>query len=137
MELKFAKFEQSATLENLGTLGKYLGPKGSLGITQNSIKGKTKENGATTRVFVILDKGDGNGTALLNCSKAVSDGIRNKTIAVKDLMHYEIVVADIEGEKVPYLSMPSGEREVFTVKVADAKNAPATKPVKWSDLVAV
>ena len=136
MDIKFGKFEQTATLENLGSLAKFLGPKGSISVTANGIKGKTKENGATTRVFVIMDKGDGNGTALLNCSKAVSDGVRAKTIKVSDLLHYEILVAEVEGNKVPYLSIPSGDREVFTVKVSEAKAAPAPAKVKWSELVA-
>ena len=132
MEIKFAKFEQSATLENLGTLAKFLGPKGTFGITPNSVKGRTKENGETTRVFLILDKGDGNGTALLTCSKAVTDGIRNKSINVKDLFHYDIVTS--EGGS--FLSVPATTENMFVVKVSEAKAAPAPAKVKWSDLVA-
>lgn len=135
MELKFAKFEPSTALENAGTLGKYLGPKGTFSVTPNSIKGAIKENGEIKRVFLILDKGDGNGTALLTCSKAVSEGIRNKSIKVKDLAHYDIVASEETG--VPFLSVPASTNNMFTVKVSEATAKPEAKPVKWSDLVAV
>lgn len=134
MEIKFAKFEQVAKLENIGTLAKYLGPKGSIALTVNAVKGRTKDNGEKTRVFVIMDKGDGNGTALLTCSKAVSDGIRDKSITPKDLLHYEIVASEETG--VPFLSAPASTENVYTVKVTEATAKPAPKAVKWSELVA-
>src|SRR5689334_7782678 len=105
MKLEFATFQATEKLENKGTLAAFLGPKGSFNLTVSSIKGKVKENGETKRVYLILDKGDGNGSAILTCSKAVSDGIRNKEIAPKDLMHYDIVVS--KETEVPFLSVPA------------------------------
>ena len=125
MAIQFAKYERTeSTLESQGVVKDIVGIDGTIALIPKNLQDATK------RVVVILKKKNGQ-SAMVTCSKPVSDGIRNKTIELGHLINFEI----LEGESgVPYISMPGGGLINVAVKSLTAKEfVPAA--VAYEDLI--
>lgn len=112
MAITFAKYERAeSTLESLGTVMDLVGKDGKLGIIPKNFKDTAK------RVVIILTKKNGT-SAQVTCSQAVSDGLRDKSIELGNLLAFEV----LEGEAGAFISLPSGglvEVQVKSLTVVD------------------
>ena len=97
--LEFKKYERTeAELESLGTVLSLVGPKGK-------IRAIPKNLASTLRVQLILIREDG-GSEKITCSRAVSDGLRDKSITLSQVLNFELLVGQNE---VPFISIPATE----------------------------
>ena len=112
MAITFAKYERAeSTLESLGTVMDLVGKDGKLGIIPKNFKDTAK------RVVIILTKKNGT-SAQVTCSQAVSDGLRDKSIELGNLLAFEV----LEGEAGAFISLPSSglvEVQVKSLTVVD------------------
>lgn len=107
MKLEFAKYERSeSTLESLGTVLEQVGKDGKLSLIPKNLK-------SGKRVVVVLTKKDGK-SAMVTCSQQVSDGIRNKTITLGNVLGFEMLYD--ETTEVPFISLPGGGMIEFAVR---------------------
>ena len=125
MAVQFAKYERNeSVLESQGTVKDLVGQDGFLELIPKNLQDVNK------RVVVILKKKNGQ-SAMVTCSKPVSDGIRNKSIDLGHLINFEI----LEGDSgVPYISMPGGGLISVAIKSITAKDFVPTA-VAYEDLI--
>lgn len=111
--IEFKTFERAeSTLETQGTVMSLVGKDGKLGLIPKNFKDATK------RVVLILTKKNGT-SAMISCSQAVSDGLRNKTIELGNVLGFEI----LEGESgIPFISLPAGGLIEVAVKNITVKD---------------
>ena len=127
MALEFAVYErQESTLQTLGTVLETVGNDGTISLIPKNFKDESK------RVVVILKKKNGE-SASVTCSQQVSDGLRNKSIQLGQVLNFEL----LEGESgIPFISLPGGGLMDFAVKSLKAK-AYEPASVSHDDLVAL
>jgi len=115
--LEFKKYERTeAELESLGTVLSLIGNKGK-------IRAIPKNLASTLRVQLILIREDG-GSEKITCSRAVSDGLRDKSITLSQILNFELLVGETG---VPYISIPATEG-LLTWNVADLTPEEYTAP---------
>jgi len=124
--LEFKKYEATASLTDLGTVAQNKGNKGTV-----QLIGKNLQN-AAKRVAVIITNAKGE-SATVSCSKAVSDALRAKTLAVGQLMGLHILENE---EGVPFISMPAGEGSLIDISGAKQAEYVAPKIENHNELVA-
>lgn len=109
--LEFKKYERAeSTLETEGRVIDLIGKDGSIDLIPKNLKDTSK------RVVVILRKKNGT-SVMVSCSKQVSDGIRDKSITVGQLMGFEI----LKGESdIPFISLPGGG-QLVTIQAKNVK----------------
>lgn len=123
--IEFKKYERTADaeLESLGTVVDLVGKDGKLGLIPKNFKDSSK------RVVIILTKKNGT-SAQVTCSAAVSQGLRDKTIDLGNVLGFEI----LEGEAGAFISLPSsGLMEVAVKSLTMAEYTPAT--VDFAELI--
>jgi hypothetical protein len=127
MSITFKAYERTETLTNLGTVTEMVGTDGTIGLIPNNF------NNPKVRVSVVLKKKDGT-SALLTCSEKVSNGLRDKTIALGQLISFPITSGENE---VPYISMPSGSA-LMEFKISELKSvAYKASTVDYDSLIAL
>lgn len=126
MAVEFAKYErQEGTLTSNGTVLDLVGKDGQLQLIPKNFKNVDK------RVVIILKKENGTST-MISCSKAVSDGLRDKSIDLAHVLGFEV----LENEDgVNFISMPGGELVTVNVKDLKVKDYVATA-VSYDELIA-
>lgn len=126
MELVFEQYQQTeSTLTSLGTVGKAIGPNGTIALIPSNFK---NEN---VRVKLILKKEDGTSTGV-TCSQKVSDGLRDKTITMGHLLNFEVLYGE---SGIPFISLPGGGLVEFAVKDLKATDY-KVQAVDFADLIA-
>lgn len=100
------KKHQGSTLASEGTVASLVGEKGKISLIPKNYKDSSK------RVAVILQKEDGT-SAMVSCSKAVSEGLRDKSIKIEQLIGFNVVLST---EGVPFIAVPSSA--LVTIEVA-------------------
>lgn len=116
MAVEFKKYEGSdSTLNELGTVKSVVGKGGKLALIRKNFADPNK------RVAVLLTNKAGN-SAVIACSKQVSDALRAKKMTIAHLVGLNIVEND-EGHN--FISMPAaGAIQSFDVdKVKEAQVA--------------
>ena len=130
MALEFKVYERADnTLTSLGTVMKAVGKDGFLKLIPKNFKDLTK------RVVIVLEKKDGTSTPV-SCSKQVSEGLRDKTITLGNVLGFDIM----EGEAgVPFITMPSTGEAVQGIAVAKLKPQAYTpvSTVNYEELIAL
>lgn len=112
MSLTFTNYERAeSSLTDLGTITSIVGQAGFLGIIPKNFKDLSK------RVVIVLTKKDGT-SATVSCSKAVSAGLRDKSITLGNLMSFNL----LENEDgVAFISMPAVGTQLQQYAVASLK----------------
>lgn len=128
MKLEFANYERTEnTLESLGTVLSQIGKEGTISLIPKNFKSKDK------RVVLVLAKKDGK-SVMVTCSKQVSDGLRDKTVTLGNILNFEMLYD--EATEVPYISLPGGG--LVTHKVADLTASEwDSSAVNHEDLIAL
>ena len=126
MAVDFAKYErQEGTLTSNGTVLDLVGKDGQLQLIPKNFKNVDK------RVVIILKKKNGT-SAMISCSQAVSDGLRDKSLELAHVLGFEV----LENEDgVNFISMPGGELVTVNVKDLKVKDYVATA-VGYDELIA-
>lgn len=124
--LEFKIYEREEDLTDLGTITSLLGPEGKIAIIPKNFKDATK------RVALVLTKEDGT-SAVVACSTAVSNGLRDKTITLGNVVGFSI----LENEDgIPFISLPATngaalqEHSLKSLKLTTY----VPKPVSYEDL---
>lgn len=127
MELVFENYVSTTVLDTKGTVMNAVGADGSIELIEKNFADLSK------RVAVILKKK--NGTSLMvSCSKAVSEGLRNKTINKEHLFGFEILVGESD---VPFISLPGGGNNIsIAAKDIVVKDYVVTNALTFEDLIA-
>lgn len=100
MKLEFAKYERKeSTLESLGSVLDQIGKQGKLSLIPKNFKDNSK------RVVLVLENKNGE-SVMVTCSKQVSDGLRDKSISLGNVLNFELLYN--EDTEVPYISLPGG-----------------------------
>lgn len=107
MALEFKKYEGgSATLTDLGTVKAAAGKGGKIALIRKNF------NDSAKRVAVLVTRKDGN-SAVISCSKQVSESLRNKQMNIAQLAGLSIVENE---EGINFISMPAtGAIQEFNV----------------------
>lgn len=122
--LEFKSY-QGSTLASEGRVIDLVGKKGTISLIPRNFKDESK------RVVVILTKEDGT-SASVSCSKAVSEGLRNKTMKLEQLVGFNIV-ANEEG--VPFIAAPSAGLVTVSVESLTIENF-TPSVVSYEELIA-
>lgn len=125
--IEFAKYERAeSTLSSEGTVASLVGKDGTIGLIPKNIKDKSK------RVVLVLTKKDGT-SAQVTCSQQVSDGVRNKSITLGQVLNFEVLTGE---SGVPFISIP-GALVTFAVKDIKVENFAPTSKITAEDLTAL
>ena len=95
-----------ATLESEGTVLDLVGKDGKISIIPRNFKDKSK------RVVLILQRADGT-SCQVSCSAQVSEGLRNKSIKIENVLNFNVVTAE---SGISFISMPAGALVTVEVK---------------------
>jgi len=127
MSVEFKTFARTGNvLATAGVVRDLVGKDGTLSIIPKNFKDDTK------RVALILTKADGTST-MISCSKAVSDGLRNKSIKMSNVAGFEV----LEGDSgISFISLPSGALVNFAVKDLTVENY-VPSAVNFEELIAL
>ena len=110
MALEFKKYEGgSSELTSEGTVLGIIGKKGNIGIIPKNFKDTSK------RVALILTNSRGESTVVA-CSKAVSEGLRNKSITMNHVAGFEILTNENDQS---FISMPANSGGLVTFTAAE------------------
>ena len=110
MALEFKKYEGGSTeLASEGTVLDIIGKKGNIGIIPKNFKDTSK------RVALILTNSRGESTVVA-CSKAVSEGLRNKSITMNHVAGFEILTNEKDQS---FISMPANSGGLVTFTAAE------------------
>ena len=121
--IKFKVYEGgTAELTDLGTVKELAGKGGKMALIRKNW------NDATKRVALLITRKDGQ-SAIVPCSKQVSDALRNKKIRASQLAGLNIVETEVEVdgkmELRQFVSMPANgavhEIALDTVKTAEVE----------------
>lgn len=125
--LTFNKYQRQDRVE-LGTVAQLVGKGGKVKFVPKNLADDSK------RVTVILERKNGE-SAMVLCSKAVSEGIRAKTITLANLLGFSVTEQltngyyDEEGnltgdgETINVITMPTGASNLIEVAVDSVKIA--------------
>jgi hypothetical protein len=116
MAVKLAKYEGgSANLTSQGTIVETIGTDGSISFIRKNFNNPEK------RVALLLKNKKGE-SAIISCSRQLSDEIRKKNITVADIFGLEIVENE---DEVMFVTMPSeGAIQTFNYKEFKGKGKP-------------
>ena len=113
--LKFAVYEGSETLTDLGTVAQAVGTKGTLAFIPKNLK-------SSKRVAIVLKNNKGE-SSVVSCSTTVSDEIRSalaKGVEKNKVLGIIAKLSIMEGEtEIPFITAPAGEGsglEEFTIE---------------------
>lgn len=112
MSLTFTNYERAeSTLTDLGTVLSIVGKDGGIGLIPKNFKDSAK------RVVLVLTKKNGTSTTV-SCSKAVSDGLRDKSITLGNVLGLNL----LENEDgVAFVSMPATGAQLQNYSVKSLK----------------
>lgn len=129
MGLTFTNYERAeSTLTDLGTVADQVGKDGFLGIIPKNFKDTTK------RVVLVLTKKNGTSTTV-SCSKAVSEGLRDKSITLGNVLGLNLLENE---EGVAFISMPAVGAQLQQYAVKTLKlTAFIPKVVDYEELAAL
>lgn len=114
MSLNFKKYVREDRTE-VGTVAQLVGKGGKIKLVPKNLADKAK------RVAVILEKKNGE-SALVICSKAVSEGVRDKSITLSHLLGFTITEQlSADGETINVITMPTGSGSLIEVAVDTVK----------------
>lgn len=123
--LKFAKFTREDRTE-LGTVASLVGKGGKVKFVPKNLADDSK------RVAVILEKKNGE-SAIILCSKAVSAGVRDKSITLSNLLGFTVTEQQSksyydehgnlvqDGETINVITMPTNAANLIEVAVDTVK----------------
>lgn len=98
--LKFKEYvRDDNTLESAGTVGDLIGAKGKLGYWEKNFNNHEKQ-------VVLWLTNETGGTEQITCSKAVSKGLRDKSITLGHVKGFEVLWN--EDLETYFISMPAG-----------------------------
>jgi hypothetical protein len=124
MAIAFKKYErQEGNLVELGTLKSLAGKGGKLSFLRKNFADTSK------RVAVVVNKKDGK-SAVIPCSKQISDLIRKGEITIAQLANLQVVEGEREdGTKSHFIVMPQGggTQEFDVDKLKDESFEPVTE----------
>lgn len=104
--VEFKKYEGSTTeMTDLGTVKDLIGKGGNLTLRQKNFNDNSK------RVVIFAEKKDGT-SAVISCSKQVSDALRAKKLTISQLAGLS-VLENTDG--VAFVSMPASEGLKYAV----------------------
>lgn len=99
--VKFGKFESTASeLTDLGTVKSVVGKGGKIALIRKNYNNPEK------RVVVLMTNKKGD-TAIVSCSKQVSDALRAKKLKIDQLVGLNVVESEVDGEVRQFISMPA------------------------------
>ena len=125
MEFKTFVREGNA-LTSVGVVSDLVGADGIISFIPKNLKDDTK------RIALVLTKADGT-SAMISCSKAVSDGLRDKSIKMSNVAGFEV----LEGDSgISFISLPSGALVNFAVKDLTVENY-VPSAVNFEELIAL
>lgn len=114
--LTFNKYQRQDRVE-LGTVAQLVGKGGKVKFVPKNLANENK------RVAVILERKNGE-SAMVLCSKAVSEGIRAKTITLANLLGFSVTEQlTVGGETINVITMPTGASNLIEVAVDSVKIA--------------
>ena len=114
--LTFNKYQREDRVE-LGTVAQLVGKGGKVKFVPKNLADDSK------RVTVILERKNGE-SAMVLCSKAVSEGIRAKTITLANLLGFSVTEQlTVGGETINVITMPTGASNLIEVAVDSVKIA--------------
>lgn len=114
--LTFNKYQRQDRVE-LGTVAQLVGKGGKVKFVPKNLADDSK------RVTVILERKNGE-SAMVLCSKAVSEGIRAKTITLANLLGFSVTEQlTVGGETINVITMPTGASNLIEVAVDSVKIA--------------
>ena len=128
MAIKFEMYQgTTGELTELGTVKALAGKKGKLSFIRKNF------NDATKRVAVVLTNAKGE-SAMVTCSKQVSDALRNKQMNIAQLVGCTV----LENEDgVSFISMPStGGLQTFDTDTIKVTATPVSSEFLPEELVA-
>ena len=102
MNLEFKKYDgSSASLEKLGTVKELAGKGGSLSFLRKNWNDPSK------RVALVIKRAD-NTSAVVACSKQVSEELRAKRINIGHLAGFDVVGGkNANGQEAAFVAMPA------------------------------
>lgn len=136
MNLQFKKIE-STGMNSVGTLKQLAGAGTTIAFNPNNLA-----NTAKRVVVSVINKAD-NTKADVFCSPRVSEGVRNKTINLRDLASYPVSVQTAvdpdtgEETKIHVIGMIPQLVEITTDSIVATDVAAATTAIKLEDLIAL
>jgi hypothetical protein len=127
--VQFTTFARTnSVLTTAGVVRDLVGTDGTLSIIPKNFKDSSK------RVALVLTKADGT-SAMISCSKAVSDGLRDKSIKMSNVASFEVLENE-EGLSFICLPATGGALVNFAVKDLKLENyVPAA--VNFEQLIAL
>ena len=124
MAIAFKKYQKAeSNLVELGTLKSLAGKGGKIAFIRKNFADKSK------RVALLVTKKDGN-SAIIPCSKQISDLIRNNEITISQLAGLQVVEGENEaGDTTHFIVMPQGGgmQEISTDKLKDESFEPSAE----------
>ena len=123
--IEFKKYEgANSTLEDLGTVKELAGKKGKIALIRKNFNNPEK------RVVVVLTNAK-DESAVISCSKQVSDALRKKEMTIAQLVGLNVVQNE---EGVAFISMPATgglqEFSLDTVKTAPVEHVAEFLPAE-------
>lgn len=94
---KYAGADGQSELTEVGTLKEVIGKKGKLGFIRKNFNDPTK------RVALLLTRANGD-TAIVSCSKQVSEAIRKHEIKLAQLLGFKVIE---NKDEVAFVAMPA------------------------------
>ena len=127
MAIAFKKYQrQDSELTELGTVKSLAGKGGKVSFRKKNFSNKLK------RVFLILENKKGE-SALIPCSKQVSDLVRAGEITINQLLGFPVVETELENsetgkmEMAHFITLPAGVNEqefnVDTIESEEFENS--------------
>lgn len=126
MALKLEIYEGSDQLEDIGTLEDAVGSEGTITFL--------KKNFMSDKRVVVLAKNKDNESAIVTCSKQLSDHLRKSKAdgaTKEELLAYVASLSILENaEGTPYITVPSSGEVTEGIKIRDLKKKKVSDKVK-------